>query len=77
LLGAGYRKLTTTRVAERAGVSVGTLYQDFPNRQSLIRAVLERYLAEMSALIEADCWQLMGRPLNETLATPRRLARNA
>jgi AcrR family transcriptional regulator len=68
LLSAGYGKLTTTRVAERAGVSVGTLYQYFPNRQSLIRAVLEQYLAEMSASIEADCRQLMGRPLNETAA---------
>jgi len=36
LLAVGYRKLTTTRVAERAGVSVGTLYHYFPNRQALI-----------------------------------------
>jgi AcrR family transcriptional regulator len=68
LLSAGYRKLTTTSVAERAGVSVGTLYQYFPNRQSLIRAVLERYLAEMSASIEADCRQLLGHSLDETAA---------
>jgi AcrR family transcriptional regulator len=65
LLAVGYRKLTTTRVAERAGVSVGTLYQYFPNRQALIRAVLERYLAEMSASIEADCRALKGRSLDE------------
>jgi AcrR family transcriptional regulator len=66
LLSAGYRKLTTTRIAERAGVSVGTLYQYFPNRQSLIRAVLERYLGEMSAAIEADCRPLKGRSLDDT-----------
>jgi AcrR family transcriptional regulator len=65
LLAVGYRKLTTTRVAERAGVSVGTLYQYFPNRQALIRAVLERYLAEMSASIQADCQPLRGRSLDE------------
>jgi len=68
LLSAGYRKLTTTRVADRAGVSVGTLYQYFPNRQALIRAVLERYLGEMSASIEADCRPLVGRPLDEVAA---------
>jgi len=68
LLSVGYRKLTTSRVAERAGVSVGTLYQYFPNRQSLIRAVLERYLAEMSASIEADCQSLKERSLDETAA---------
>src|SRR4029077_271205 len=65
LLAVGYRKLTTTRVAERAGVSVGTLYQYFPNRQALIRAVLERYLTEMSASIQADCQPLVGRSLDE------------
>jgi len=64
LLAVGYRKLTTTRVAERAGVSVGTLYQYFPNRQALVRAVLERYLAEMSASIQADCRALRGRSLD-------------
>ena len=68
LLSAGYRKFTTTRVAERAGVSVGTLYQYFPNRQSLIRAVLERYLMEMSASIQADCQALRGRSLDESAA---------
>ena len=68
LLSVGYRKLTTSRVAERAGVSVGTLYQYFPNRQSLMRAVLERYLAEMSASIEADCQSLKERSLDETAA---------
>ena len=68
LLAIGYRKLTTTRVADRAGVSVGTLYQYFPNRQALIRAVLERYLAEMSASIQADCQKLRGRSLDEIAA---------
>jgi AcrR family transcriptional regulator len=68
LLASGYCKLTTSRVAERAGVSVGTLYQYFPNRQSLVRALLERYLAEMSASIEADCRSLRGRSLDETAA---------
>ncbi len=68
LLSVGYRKLTTSRVAERAGVSVGTLYQYFPNRQSLIRAVLQRYIAEMSASIEADCQSPKERSLDETAA---------
>ena len=40
----GYRKLTTTRVAEVAGVSVGTLYQYFPDKSALVGAVLQRFL---------------------------------
>ena len=34
LLRHGAERLTTTRVAQRAGVSVGTLYQYYPNKQS-------------------------------------------
>ena len=41
LLAVGLDRLTTTRVAERAGVSVGTLYQYYPNRQALLYAVLK------------------------------------
>ena len=44
LLSQGAERLTTTRVAERAGVSVGTLYQYFPNKQSLLFAVLEAHI---------------------------------
>ncbi len=65
LLAVGYRKLTTTRVAARAGVSVGTLYQYFPNRQALIASVIERHLEDVVGSIELACKDLYGRPLEE------------
>ncbi len=42
----GYAAGTTNRIAERAGVSIGTLYQYFPNKEALAVALLERHLAE-------------------------------
>jgi AcrR family transcriptional regulator len=63
LLGHEADRLTTTRVAERAGVSVGTLYQYYPNKQSLLFAVLEGHLDKVSAAVEAACRRGRGKPL--------------
>ena len=42
----GYHATTTNHVAEAAGVSVGSLYQYFPNKDALVVAVAERHLDE-------------------------------
>ena len=55
LLVEGVHRLTTTRVAERAGVSVGTMYQYFPHKQALLYALNERYLDRLAARMEAVC----------------------
>ena len=39
----GYARTTTDRIAERAGVSVGSLYQYFPNKDAVIVALAERH----------------------------------
>lgn len=55
LLSEGIHRLTTTRVAERAGVSVGTMYQYFPHKQALLYALNERYLDLVAERVEAAC----------------------
>jgi len=52
LLKEGLARLTTIRVAERAGVSVGTLYQYFPNKLSLQYAILVRHFEELATAVE-------------------------
>jgi AcrR family transcriptional regulator len=67
LLKLGKERLTTTRVALRAGVSVGTLYQYFPNKSALLQAALKRHLDEVTKAVELVCKQ-------QERATPRQMA---
>lgn len=43
LVREGYDKTSTNRVAERAGVSVGSVYQYFPNKEALVGELVDRY----------------------------------
>jgi AcrR family transcriptional regulator len=67
LLSHGIERFTTTRVAERAGVSVGTLYQYYPNKQSLLFAVLENHMNNVAAKVEAACERARHEPLAEMI----------
>jgi AcrR family transcriptional regulator len=68
LLKFGKERLTTTRVAARAGVSVGTLYQYFPNKSALLRAALQRHMDEVVQAVETVCREQAGASL-QTMAT--------
>ena len=59
LLERGYDRFTTARAAERAGVSVGSLYQYFPNKAALAAAVIDR---ACEAFLLALDHALAGRP---------------
>ena len=59
----GPHRLTTTRVAQRAGVSVGTMYQYVPHKQGLFHALNERYLSMLAAKVEAACLARHGATL--------------
>ena len=56
----GARRFTTTRVAERAGVSVGSIYQYFPNKASILFR------------LQSDEWRETTEMLRATLADARR-----
>src|SRR5215470_8765407 len=67
LLSHGPDRLTTTRVADRAGVSVGTLYQYYPNKHSLLFAVMEDHLDKVTVAVEAACQRARYKPLAEMI----------
>lgn len=67
LLADGVGRLTTTRVAERAGVSVGTMYQYYPHKQALLFGIVEKQLLRIEDAMRAASDRLMGADLR-TLA---------
>lgn len=58
----GYAGLTTNSVARRAGISIGSLYQYFPNKASIIRALIdreaERLLEGIRRVQQGDDWRV-------------------
>ena len=63
LLAVGKEKLTTTLVARRAGVSVGTLYQYFPNKSALLQFVLRAHLDSVQTAVTTACESAHNKPL--------------
>src|SRR5580692_1576366 len=54
----GYAAGTTNRIVERAGVSIGTLYQYFPNKDAILVALVHRHLAESTAALQPHLQRL-------------------
>jgi AcrR family transcriptional regulator len=48
LLKEGYDRASTNRIAEVAGVSIGSLYQYFPSKEALVAAVIDRHTQEVA-----------------------------
>ena len=58
----GYTAGTTNRIAQRAGVSIGSLYQYFPNKDAILVALIERHVEEGERALAPLMTQLGGRP---------------
>ena len=52
LVSEGYDRASTNKIAARAGVSVGSLYQYFPSKEALVAALCEAHSAEMMAILQ-------------------------
>ncbi len=67
LMREGYANATTNAVAATAGVSIGSLYQYFPNKEALAAALHERHARQMHALMQRILDDPAPRTLEQTV----------
>lgn len=63
----GYAKATTNRVAELAGVSIGSLYQYFPSKEALVAAILDQQIERNQKRFETKIRDADGKSFDELL----------
>jgi AcrR family transcriptional regulator len=63
LIKEGYDRASTNRIAEVAGVSIGSLYQYFPSKEALVAAVIDRHTQEISEVTRNALVKAAARPL--------------
>ncbi|MBR0775939.1 TetR family transcriptional regulator [Bradyrhizobium diazoefficiens] len=63
----GFEKASTNRIAEIAGVSVGSLYQYFPSKEALVAAVIDRHNREIMQVVRTTLAEVAGMPLDKAV----------
>ena len=63
----GREALTTNRIAQVAGVSVGSLYQYFPNKESLLAEVKRRFDLDFTLRMTKQLGRFVQLPLSEAV----------
>ncbi|MBC9878227.1 TetR/AcrR family transcriptional regulator [Bradyrhizobium sp. INPA01-394B] len=63
----GFEKTSTNRIADLAGVSVGSLYQYFPSKEALVAAVIERHNEEIMAIVRTTLTEVAAMPIEKAV----------
>ena len=59
----GFDRASTNRIAEEAGVSIGSLYQYFPGKEALVAAVLQRLNRDLMDVVRRALAEIAGAPI--------------
>src|SRR5580698_3934439 len=60
----GVKAVTTNLVAERAGVSIGSLYQYFPDKRAIFVVLHERHIEQIDRMVESKLFEHAESPLD-------------
>jgi AcrR family transcriptional regulator len=67
LVKEGFDKASTNRIAEVAGVSVGSLYQYFPGKEALVFAVVERHQQQIMQTVRGELAEVLAQPVEKAM----------
>ncbi len=65
LVTEGFDGASTNRIAEKTGVSVGSLYQYFPGKEALVVAVIDRHNREIMQVVRAALAEVASQPIKK------------
>lgn len=65
LVREGFDRASTNRIAEEAGVSIGSLYQYYPSKEALVAAVIDRHQQELMQVVRNALAEVSALPLEE------------
>ena len=65
----GVSAITTNSIAETAGVSIGSVYQYFPNKQAIFIALHERHIHQVDRVLRRRISESAGEPLDRLVAS--------
>ena len=63
----GFDKASTNRIAETAGVSIGSLYQYFPAKEALVAAVIDRHNADLMQIVRGALADVAALPVKDAI----------
>jgi len=67
LVREGFDRASTNRIAEVAGVSVGSLYQYYPGKEALVAAVIDRHNQEIMRVVRAALAEVASQPIEKAV----------
>src|SRR6185437_679473 len=67
LVREGFDKASTNRIAEVAGVSVGSLYQYFPSKEALVATLIDRHNQEVMKSVRAELAEAVNLPIEQAV----------
>jgi AcrR family transcriptional regulator len=69
LIAEGYDHASTNKIALKAGVSIGSLYQYFPSKEALVAALIDRHLCEVYDVLVEQLPQVADAPMETAVRT--------